>query len=133
MCDVLYGSLNISETLVAGHGSSICGKLRTLLARARWLMVFLSQGARFREMQAVVGAVLLVCILVIVIAPQVDLPPTALRAHAISSLLIQLAALALVITLPIRANRSRLDFVSLCETPSPPLLLRLSIICVRLC
>lgn len=86
-------------------------------------------------MKAVVCAVLLVCVLIIVIAPQVDLPPTALRsAHRlIVPLLIQLAALALACTVSIQANHSTLDSISLRETPSRPLLSRLSIICVRLC
>lgn len=78
-----------------------------------------------------VCAVLLICVLTIVVAPQVDLPPMTLR--AISSLLVHLAALVLLFLLGIQLNRARLDLPLLGETTARPLLLRLSIICVRLC
>ncbi|HKF20093.1 MAG TPA: hypothetical protein VKE93_00915 [Candidatus Angelobacter sp.] len=86
-------------------------------------------------MRAVVCAILLLCVLIIVIAPQVDLPPTALRTaqRLILPLLIQLAALVLVFTAPIQANQTTLVFTSLRETSSPPVLSPLSVICVLLC
>jgi len=98
-------------------------------------MELLSEGVRFCGMKAVVCAVLLVCDLTVVIAPQVDLPPTALRSvqRLIVALLIQLAALTLLFTVPAQANSSPLDLISPHEMPSRPLLTRLSIICVRLC
>jgi len=87
-------------------------------------------------MKALVCAFLLVCVLIIVIAPQVDLPPTALRgAHRlILPQLIQLAALALVVfTVWIQPGQFTLGLSSLRETSSPPLLSPLSTICVLLC
>jgi len=103
-------------------------------AKPNWVIAFPSQAARSSGLKVFVCVVLLVCVLIIVIAPEVDLPPTTLRAqHAISSLLIQLAALAFAFSLRIQTSRSRLDFVFLRETHSRPLLTRLSIICARLC
>jgi hypothetical protein len=98
-------------------------------------MKFLSEGVRFCGMKAVVCAVLLVCVLIVVIAPQVDLPPTALRSvqRLIVALLIQLAALTLVFKVPVQANPLPLDLLSFRVMSSRPLLTRLSIICVRLC
>lgn len=97
-------------------------------------MVFSLQSAKARRIQAVVCAVLLVCILIVVIAPQVDLLPTTLRTQRLSSaLLIQLAALALALMLPLRVDNPRLGFIAFRETPARPLLSRLSVICVRLC
>jgi len=86
-------------------------------------------------MKALVCALLLVCVLIVVIAPQVDLPPTALRAaqRLILPLLIQLAALVLVLAVPVHADRSAPDLSSLHETSSPPLLSRSSTKCVLLC
>jgi hypothetical protein len=95
----------------------------------------LSEHVRFRAMKALVCVVLLACVVIIVYAPDVDLPPTALRAaqRLILPLLIQLAALALVFTVWIQGHHFTLDFISLQETPSPPPLSRLSTICVLLC
>jgi hypothetical protein len=86
-------------------------------------------------MKVLVCTLLLVCVLIVVIAPQVDLPPTVLRAaqRLILPLLIQLASLALVFTVRIQTNQATLDLPSFRETPSPPLLSRSSTICVLLC
>jgi hypothetical protein len=97
-------------------------------------MVFSSQGVKSQRLQAVVCAVLLLSILVIVIAPEVDLLPTTLRTERLVSVaLIQLAVLAMVFVLGAQAGHSRLEFTSCRETPARPLLLRLSVICTRLC
>jgi hypothetical protein len=96
----------------------------------------LSEYGRFRAIKAVVCAFLLVSVLIIVIAPQVDLPPTALpAAHRLTApLLIQLSALALLVfTVLLPAGRFMLGFTALRETTSPPLLSPLSILCVLLC
>ena len=94
-----------------------------------------SEDVSFHPMRALVCVVLLVCVLIVVIAPQVDLPPTALRAaqRLILPLLIQLAALVLVFAIPIQAGPSILDFLSPPKASSPPLLSPLSTICVLLC
>lgn len=97
-------------------------------------MVFPSQDVRSRRLQVIVCAVLLVCILIVVIAPQVDLLPTTLRAQRlVFVLLIQVAVLGLLCMLSAQASHSRLGFISFHETPTRPLLSRLSIICVRRC
>ena len=83
-------------------------------------------------MKALVCALLLVCVLIVVIAPQVDLPPTVLRT-AQRLILPLLAALALVFTVRVQANQVTLDLPWLREKPSPPLLSRSSTICVLLC
>jgi hypothetical protein len=95
----------------------------------------LSDNVRFRAMKALVCALLLVCVVIVVIAPQVDLPPTVLRTsqRLILPLLIQLAALALVFAVRIQAGYSTWALPSLREAPSPPLLSRSSTICVLLC
>lgn len=91
-----------------------------------------SADRRFRAMKAVVCAVLLVCVLIVVIAPQVDLPP-ALRGHRlIAAVLIQLIALALA-AVRIQPGHASVALISLREAPSPPPLSRLSIFCVLLC
>jgi len=95
----------------------------------------LSEKARFRVIKAVVCAVLLVCVVVIVIAPEVDLPPTVLRAaqRLILPLLIQLAALVLVLMVPVRADHFAPGLPLRREASLPPLLSRSSTICVLLC
>src|SRR5215471_973051 len=94
-----------------------------------------SEDVSFHPMRALVCALLLVCVLIVVIAPQVDLPPTALRAaqRLILPLLIQLASLALLFTVRVQANQATLDFASTRKETSPPLILRSSTICVLLC
>jgi hypothetical protein len=95
-----------------------------------------SEHGRFRAMKALVCAFLLVSVLIIVIAPQVDLPPTALRAthRHTAPLLIQLSALALLVfTVLLPASRAMLGFTGLRDTISPPRLSPLSTICVLLC
>jgi hypothetical protein len=120
------------EIVLARPGTSVCDRLR--LCHASVFMLFSSQGAKSHRMQVVVCALLLVCILVIVIAPEVDLLPTTLRTQRLASVaLIQLAVLAMVFVLGIHAGRSRLEFTYSCETPARPLLSRLSVICTRLC
>lgn len=86
-------------------------------------------------MRALVCAVLVVCVLIIVIAPQVDLPPTALRAahRLVVPSLLHLAALALAFTFPVHAGPATLGFTALREAPSPSLLSPLSILCILLC
>ncbi len=93
----------------------------------------LSEDPRFRAMRVMVCVVLLVCVLIVVIAPQVDLPSALRGQRLIAVLLAQLVALALVFTAPIQAGHSTLGLTSLREMPSPPLLSRLSIVCVLLC
>ena len=97
-------------------------------------MFFLSQVAAARRVQMAVCVALLGLVLVIVILPQVDLPPTTLRERCIVHItLSQLAVLTLgfAIRCPIPPPRPEFEFLQ--EEPFQSLPSRLSIMCVRLC
>jgi hypothetical protein len=93
-----------------------------------------SQVAAARWMRAVVCVALLVCVLVIVILPQVDLPPTTLQARRIVHItLSQLAVLTLVLAVRCHIPPLLPELEFLNERPFQALPSRLSTMCVRLC
>jgi hypothetical protein len=98
-------------------------------------MAFSSQIAVSRRIRIIIHVVLLICILCAVVLPEVDIPPTAMRAQRISfHLLTQLGMLAFVILLWVQTDRSRYGFTLLREETFHPLLpCRLSVTCARLC
>jgi hypothetical protein len=97
-------------------------------------MSFLSKPGLLHTFQAVVCTVLLVCIVIIVIAPEVDIPPTTLRAPLITAtLLIQLALFALIFGRRFEARPSLSEFVFSFVRVFHPSTSRLSTFHVLLC
>ena len=96
--------------------------------------VFLSQLATSRGVQVVVCVGLLICVLTVVVAPEVDLLPTVLREHRIASFWSDhQAVLALVFAVRFPRTLSRFESVVLCEEAFQAIPSRLSITCARLC
>jgi hypothetical protein len=97
------------------------------------VMFFVSRGAAARWMQAVVCVALLVCVLVVVVLPQVDIPPTTLARRIVHITLSQLAVLTLVLAVRCHIPPPRPEFEFLHEEAFQTHPSRLSIMCVRLC
>jgi hypothetical protein len=97
-------------------------------------MVFLRQFATARRMQVVVPAALLVCVLTLVVAPEVDLLPTVRQRQTIASWApVHVAAQVLVFALRLESALSHFAFVISPDKLPPSRSSCLSITCSLLC
>ena len=95
-------------------------------------MPLFSRAVSSRMVRVAVCVALVVCILVIVYLPEVDLPPTVLRAWQITSLLL-LAALMVVMGVPRTPSRPVFEGVFLGDEDPQKDGSRLAVICSLRC
>jgi hypothetical protein len=97
-------------------------------------MNFLSRVATSRGVRTTICAVLLICVLSLVVSPNLNILPTVLRARSIAIFsLIPMVVLTLVFAVQSPPASRRLEFVFLHEESLQARASRLSLTCVWLC
>jgi hypothetical protein len=96
-------------------------------------MNFLSRVATSRGVRTTICAVLLICVLSLVVSPNLNILPTVLRARSIAIFSLIPMVLTLVFAVQSPPASRRLEFVFLHEESLQARASRLSLTCVWLC